>query len=65
MSKKRFEYIFDETAKGTLGFGSVKILVDKETGVNYLQTTGEGFCGLTPLLDSNGNAVVTPMYDEK
>ncbi len=36
MSNKRFEYNYEESVKGSLGLSSVKVLVDKETGVNYL-----------------------------
>ncbi|MDE6233211.1 MAG: xylan 1,4-beta-xylosidase [Lachnospiraceae bacterium] len=37
----------------------VEIWIDKETGVNYLYRTGGMSGGLTPLLDENGNCVVT------
>lgn len=56
-SKKRFEEIYSEG-----GFsGVVKILVDKETGVNYLFNAG----GLTPLLDREGKPVVSPVLQEE
>lgn len=35
------------------------ILVDKETGVNYLFVTFGNAGGLTPLLDAQGNPIVT------
>ena len=36
---------------------TIEIMVDRETGVNYLMITqGEGF-SVTPLLDSNGQVV--------
>ena len=36
---------------------SIEIMVDRETGVNYLMITqGEGF-SITPLLDANGQVV--------
>lgn len=38
--------------------GRVIILVDRETGVNYLQTWVGSGSGITPLLDSNGQVVV-------
>ncbi|MBR1740167.1 MAG: xylan 1,4-beta-xylosidase [Ruminococcus sp.] len=40
-----------------------KVLVDKETGVNYLWIS-EGYAGgLTLLLDKDGKPVVTPVTD--
>ena len=36
-----------------------EIWVDKETGVNYVFHAGGYAGGLTPLLDENGNIVVT------
>ena len=42
----------------TLDFGTIIVLVDKKTGVNYLLAQGPNGCGLTPLLDSKGNVVV-------
>ncbi|AMN35303.1 TPA: DUF6440 family protein [Clostridium perfringens] len=52
--EKRFENKFIEN----LGFGTIIVLVDKKTGVNYLLAQGPDGCGLTPLLDSKGNVVV-------
>ncbi|MBR6070402.1 MAG: xylan 1,4-beta-xylosidase [Ruminococcus sp.] len=43
--------------------GALQILVDTETGVNYINTVGEGYSGLTPLLDPNGNVVVSPLSE--
>ena len=40
---------------------STKIIVDRETGVNYL-FVGEGYAGgLTVLLDKDGKPVITPV----
>lgn len=51
---KRFEIIY---AQGTVN--ATHILVDKETGVNYLYH-GSGYGGgLTPLLDREGKPIVT------
>lgn len=41
-----------------------EIWVDKETGVNYIFHQSGYSGGLTPLLDANGNVVVTSVYDE-
>lgn len=55
--KERFEKVYSE------GNGITKevktILVDKETGVNYLFVTYGYAAGLTPLLDGDGKPVVT------
>ena len=40
---------------------STTILVDKETGVNYLFTASGYAGGLTPLLNRDGTPVVTPV----
>lgn len=53
MANKRFEV---KETQGVLNTG--KIIVDTQTGVNYLFWQ-EGYAGgLTPLLDRNGNVVV-------
>ena len=47
--------------------GSEMILVDKQTGVNYLFVSSGYAGGLTPLLNRDGTPVVTPVsnnYDE-
>lgn len=60
MKNDRFEKAYSQ---GTLNV--TQIWVDKETGVNYLWHNDGYAGGLTPLLDSNGNPVVTSVYDEK
>ena len=53
--EKRFDVIY----KGSSGLTSQKVLVDKETGVNYLFVS-EGYSGgLTALLDKEGKPVVS------
>ncbi|MBP1533188.1 MAG: xylan 1,4-beta-xylosidase [Ruminococcus sp.] len=55
----RFETVYSQ---GTLDV--VKILVDKETGVNYVFAK-EGYAGgLTPLLDKDGKPVITPVKND-
>lgn len=58
MDKKRFVEVYSE------GVNHVqKILVDTETGVNYLvviPSLAVG-CGLTVLVDQNGKPIVTPV----
>lgn len=54
MAEKRFEVLFKEGM-----VSSYKIIVDNETGVNYLLVS-EGYGGgITPLLDKDGKVVVT------
>jgi len=56
MSKeKRFVKTYSQS------FGSMEIWVDKETGVNYLYRSGGYSGGLTPLLDSLGKPIITPI----
>lgn len=50
----RFDVIYKEG-----GLSGYKILVDRETGVNYLFSWDGYAGGLTPLLDKNGNPVVS------
>jgi len=52
--KKRFTV----KSKQHLSGGIIKIIVDTETGVNYIMTSGLGLSGMTPLLDKEGNVVV-------
>ena len=44
--------------------GSTIILVDRETGINYLFTSSGYAGGLTVLLDKDGKPVVTPIENE-
>ncbi len=50
----RFVRIYKQGAVRTFD-----ILVDKETGVNYLFTSNGSVGGITPLLDKNGYVIVT------
>ena len=60
MAKKetRFEVIFKD-GSDISEEGSRRIILDKETGVNYLAWKSGYGAGLTPLLDSDGKVVVT------
>ncbi|WP_139843791.1 DUF6440 family protein [Candidatus Enterococcus clewellii] len=57
MSEKRFDITLRENL-GVIKEQTV-ILVDKETGVNYLFVSQGYAGGLTPLLDENGKPIVT------
>ncbi len=49
--------------QGNAFSGYVKILIDRETGVNYINLQ-EGYgTSITPLLDRDGKPVVTSVYD--
>jgi len=54
-SNRRFEVVHEEGLLGT-GF---KIVVDKETGVNYLYCWASYGGGITPLLDRDGKPVIS------
>ncbi len=41
-----------------IAFGTIYIVVNTHTGVNYLMTTGNGLNGITPLLDSYGKVII-------
>lgn len=49
---------FFEKYSESFSDGSIRIIVDTQTGVNYLTTPS----GITPLLDSNGEPVVDAQY---
>ncbi len=58
MSKsERFETVYQEGSQ--LKNGVRQVIVDKETGVNYLFTMAGYAGGLTPLLDKDGKPIVT------
>lgn len=60
MAKKenRFEVVYKDGSQ-LKDEGVRQILVDTETGVNYLLWKSGYAGGVTPLLDSAGNVVVT------
>lgn len=45
-------------SKQHLSGGIIKIVVDTQTGVNYVMTSGLGLSGMTPLLDQDGKVVI-------
>ncbi len=60
MAKKenRFEVIYKDGSQLT-DEGTRQILVDRETGVNYLAWKAGYGAGITPLLDSDGKVAIT------
>lgn len=57
--EKRFKKIYSQ------GAGSTEILVDKQTGVNYLFHSSGYAGGLTVLLDNEGKPIVTPIEERE
>ena len=59
MSKRRFEVIHEETTKSAV-VTSVVVIVDNETGVQYLCSGGAvlNTGGMTPLLDKDGKPIL-------
>ena len=55
----RFEKVYSQSTFSS----STQILVDKETGVNYIYHSSGYGGGLTPLLDREGKPVVTPIVN--
>ena len=53
--EKRFECTYSQE------LGTVKIYVDKKTGINYVFVQNGYAGGLTPLLNADGTPVVTPI----
>ena len=60
--KKDKRFIIKET-QGGFSIGAT-VLVDKQTGVNYLFAASGYAGGLTVLVDAMGNPVVTPITEE-
>ena len=63
MAKKesRFEVVLKEGSQIS-DEGYRQILVDKETGVNYLMWKSGYGAGITPLLDPEGKVIITKLY---
>lgn len=59
MKNQRFEKVYTQ---GVVDI--IEILVDKETGVNYIFRKDAYSGGLTPLLDKNGKPVITPIENK-
>lgn len=55
-NKKRFEW---KNAENASFMSDTVVIVDKETGVNYLFVRSGYGAGLTPLLDSEGKPIIT------
>ena len=67
MDKKEKRFIKVYSHGGGFSGPATYILVDKETGVNYLYAAGSYGGGVTPLLNRDGTPVITPIpsnYEE-
>ena len=67
MAKKEKRFIKVYSDGGGFSGPYTCILVDRETGVNYLYAAGSYGGGITPLLNRDGTPVITPVpnqYDE-
>ena len=64
MAKKDNRFIKVYSQSGGFSDPSMKILVDKQTGVNYIYAAGGYGGGITPLLNRDGTPVVTPIPPE-
>ena len=56
MGDNRFEFVSKEGNDFT---HLAEVVVDKQTGVNYLFVKSGNGAGLTPLLDADGKPIVT------
>lgn len=57
MAKKMPERFVVKENQG-IGVGALWVIVDTQTGVNYLAVGAVAPTHITPLLDSNGNVVI-------
>ena len=61
---KTKRFICTEISGGAFSGVQCRVLVDRETGVNYLWTAAGYAGGLSVLLDAEGKPIVTPIPDE-
>lgn len=59
MGKKDSRFVCTHS-ESTFTLGTLRVLVDRETGVNYLWCRDGNSGGLTPLLGPDGQVVITP-----
>jgi len=61
MAKKEKRFVKVYSDGGGFSGPATYILVDTETGVNYLYAAGSYGGGITPLLNRDGTPVITPV----
>ena len=59
--KKTDRFVCTEICGGAFDTVQQRIIVDRETGVNYLYTSERYGGGLTVLVDADGKPIVTPI----
>ncbi|HAT84375.1 MAG TPA: hypothetical protein DEF02_00630 [Clostridiales bacterium] len=61
MKKEKPEKRFEQTSSDSVSLigPNCSVIVDRQTGVNYLVAYSSYGLGITPLLDSDGKPVVT------
>ena len=64
MAKKEKRFIKIYSDGGGFSGPATYILVDRQTGVNYLYAAGSYGGGVTPLLNRDGTPVITPVAKE-
>ena len=62
MAKER-RFVISYSQSSVSG-GTTVVLVDKETGINYLFHQNGNAGGMTPLLDRDGKPVITSVPEE-
>ena len=62
MAKKEKRFV-KTYSQGTMDV--IEVLVDRETGVNYLFRSSGDAGGMTPLLDREGKPIITTVLDEE
>ena len=60
MKKKKTKRFAVKEEQGVAG-AVMYVIVDTETGVNYIGAGALGVQSITPLLDKNGNVVIDPI----
>lgn len=65
MAKEKARFIMKIAPGSGSMFSDAMILVDRETGVNYLFFQAASADGLTPLLDREGKPIITTVSDEE
>lgn len=63
MAKENARFIIKIAPGSGSMFSTTMILVDRETGVNYLFFQSANAGGLTPLLDREGRPIITAVTD--
>ena len=64
MTKKEKRFIKVYSDGGGFAGVATYILVDKQTGVNYIYASSGYSGGITPLLDREGKPIITPVPKE-